>query len=158
MYWLFFQIRFHWLAEVLVRYEHLHRPLSLTVLQSLSLSCASLKCNHLLCIWGCDPQSLSLHKHSEWVCLPPSIHVSCRQHRWILICLVHIQSLWLARLTAKKISLFPLLLVWAVVNQGPVPLIAHVGILRSSLVVFCFSCVWWISGLRGGFSRSSLWL
>jgi len=34
--------------------------------------------------WGCDPQSLSIHKHSRWVCLSPSIHISCRWHQWIL--------------------------------------------------------------------------
>jgi len=51
----------------------LNIPLSLSVPKSLSVSCASLKCSHLVCIWGCDPQSLSLHKHSEWVCLSPSI-------------------------------------------------------------------------------------
>ena len=52
---------------------------------SLSPSCASLKCNHLVCIWGCGPQNLSLHKHSEWVYLSPSIHISCRSHLWILV-------------------------------------------------------------------------
>ena len=67
------------LAEVYQQHEKekcgfgLNIPLSLSVPKSLSLSCASLKCSHLVCIWGCDPQSLSLHKHSEWVCLSPSI-------------------------------------------------------------------------------------
>jgi len=31
--------------------------LSLSVPQSLSLSCASLKCSHPVYVWGCDPQS-----------------------------------------------------------------------------------------------------
>ena len=75
-----FHSHFQWLIEVWVLFQHPYRPLSLSVPQSLSLSCASLKCNHLVCLWGCDPQSLSLHKHSEWACLSPSIHISCRLH------------------------------------------------------------------------------
>ena len=89
-------------------------------LKSLSLCCASLKCSHSVYIWRYDPQSLSFHKHSGWVCLSPSIHISCRQHPWILVCLVHIQSLWLARLRAKKMPL-----LWVVVTQGSVPLIVN---------------------------------
>ena len=123
----------------------LYRLLSLSVPQSLSLKCASLKWSHPLYIWGCDPQSLSFHKHIRWVCLSHSIHISRRRHLWILVCLVHIQFLWLARLTAKKMPLFPLLLLWIAMTQKSVPLIVHhgyFGILRSCLVVFCFSCVW----------------
>jgi len=116
--WLSFHSHFHWLAEVWVQSKHPCKPLSLSVPQSLPLSCASLKCSHPVDIWGCDPPSSSLHKHSEWVCLSPSIHISCRWHLWILVCLVHIQPLWLARLTAKKMPLFPLLLLWVVVTQG----------------------------------------
>ena len=64
--------------------------------------------------------------NSERVCLSHSIHISCRLHRWILVCLVHIQSLWLARLRAKKMPLFPLLLLLVVVTQGPfLPKIDH---------------------------------
>ena len=143
--WLFFHSHFHWLVEGWVRSEHPYKPLSLSVPQSLSLSCASLKCNHLVCIWGCDPQSVSLHKNSEWVCLSRSIHISCRLHRWTLVCLVHIQSLWLAGLTAKKMTLFPLLILWVVVTQGSFPPKGYHGcfcIFYFSLVVFCFSCVW----------------
>jgi len=90
------------LAKVWVQSEHPYRPLSSSVRQSLSLSCASLKCIPSVYIWGCDPQSLSLHKHSGWVWLSPSVHISCKRHPWILVCLVHIQLLWLARLTVKK--------------------------------------------------------
>jgi len=32
--------------------------------------------------------SLSLHKHSGWVCRLPSINISCRWHPWILVWLV----------------------------------------------------------------------
>ena len=90
-------------------------------------------------------QSLSLHNHSRWVCLSPSIHISCRWHPWIIVCLVHIQSLWLARLTAKKVPLFPLLLLWVVVTQGSFLPQVHHGcfwILHFSPVILCFSCVW----------------
>jgi len=79
-------------AEAWVWSEHPYRPLSLSVHQSLSLSCASLKCSHPVCLSGCDPQGLSLHKQSGWVCLSSSIHISCKHHLWILGCIVHIQS------------------------------------------------------------------
>jgi len=129
--WLFFDSHFHWLVEVWVRSEHPYRPLSLYVLQSLLLSCASLKCNHLVCVWGCDPQNLSLHKHSDWVSgyafHLPSISHAERLHLWILYYSVHIQSLWLARLTAKKMPLIPLLLLWVVVTQGSFPPKVHHG-------------------------------
>jgi len=91
--WLFFQSHFHWLAEVWVWSEHLCRPLSLSVPQSLSLSCVSLKCSQPVYIWGCDPQSLSLHKHSGYAFHLPSMCMSCRLHPWIFVYLVHIQSL-----------------------------------------------------------------
>ena len=55
----FFYIHFRYLAEVWIQCEHTYRPLSLSVLQSLSLSCASLKCSHLIYIWGCDPEFVS---------------------------------------------------------------------------------------------------
>ena len=58
--WIFFHSQFQWLVEVWVRSEHPNRPLSLSVPQNLSLNCASLKCNHLVCIWDYDPQSLTL--------------------------------------------------------------------------------------------------
>ena len=90
-YWFFFHSRFWWLAEVWFWSEHLYRPLSLSVPEILSLSCASLKCSYPFCIWDCDPQSLPHYKHSGWACLSPSIHISCREHLWILVCLVHIQ-------------------------------------------------------------------
>ena len=138
----FFDNHFHWLVEVWVRSEHLYRPLSLSVPQSLSLSCASLMCSHLVCIWGCDPQNLSLHKHSEWICLSPSIHISCRLHLWILVYSVHIQSIWLARLTAKKMPLVPLLLLLVVVTQGSFLPKVHNGffcIFHFSLVAICFA-------------------
>ena len=67
--WLFFHNHFRWLAEVWVRSEHPYKPLSLSVPQSLSLSCASSKCNHPVCIWSFYPQTLSLNKHSRWVFL-----------------------------------------------------------------------------------------
>ena len=139
--WLFFDNHFHWLVEVWVRSEHPYRPLSLSVPQSLSLICTSLKCNHLVCICGCDPQNLSLHKPSEWVCVSPSVHISCRLHLWILVYSVHIQSLWLARLTAKKMPLFLLLLLWIVVTQGSFPPKVHQGCFFIFLLyyVFCVS-------------------
>jgi len=96
--------------------------------------------------------SLSLHKHSGWVCPSPSIHISCRWNPWILVCLVHIQSLLLARLLAKKIPFFPLLLLWVVVTQGPVPQIlcySNCSILCSSLVIVCFLWIWYIASLQG---------
>jgi len=116
---------------------------------SLSLGRASLKCSNPVYIWGCDPHSLSLHKHSGWVCLSPSIHTSCRQHPWILVCLVHNKSLWLARL-----------LLWVVVTQGSVSLIVHcsyVGILHFLLSYSLFMCLvhCWSEGLL---SRSSFWV
>ena len=140
--WLFFDNHFHWLVEVWVWSKHPYRPLSLSVPQSLSLSCASLKCSHLVCIWGCDPQNLSLHKHSEWVCLSPSIHISCRSHLWILVYSVHIQSLWLARLAAKKMPLFTLLLLLVVVTERSFPPKVHHRcscIFLLSYSVFCVS-------------------
>ena len=48
--------------------------------------------------------------------------------------------------------LFPLLLLWVDLTQRSVPLIVHrgyFGILCSSLIIFCFSCVWYIASLRG---------
>ena len=101
-WWLLFDSHFRWLIEVWVQSEHPYKPLSLSVPQSLSLSCASLKCSHLVCIWGCDPQNLSLTSTvSGYAFHHPSIHISCRLHLWILVYSMHIQSLWLARLTAK---------------------------------------------------------
>jgi len=150
----FFHSHFCWLAKVCVRSEHPYR-LQTSIIRASessvphSLSCVSLKCSHPVCIWGCDPQSLSIHKQRGWGCLSsPSSHISCRQHQWILVCLVHILSLWLARLTTKNMPLFPLLLLWVqvVVTQGSVPLICHhscFGILHS-FVVFCF-CVFGIT-------------
>jgi len=93
----------------------------------------------------------------QWVCTSPSIHISCRWYPWILVCFLYIQSLLLARLTAKKMPLFPLLLFFpllllhVVVTQGSVPQIvcyANSGILCSSLVVICFLCYYYIAGLR----------
>ena len=139
--WLFFDSHFHWLVEVWVRSEHPCRPLSLSVPQSLSLYCASLKCNHLVCIWGCDPQILSIRKHSGWVCLSPFIHISCRLHLWILVYSVHIQSLWLARLTAKKMLHFPLLLLWVVVTQGSLPPKVRHEFFFIFLLSYSVSCV-----------------
>ena len=63
-----------------------HSPTDLCLIESL-------KCNCLLSIKGCDPQSLSLHQHSEWICPLLPIHMLCRWHPWILVYLVHIQSL-----------------------------------------------------------------
>jgi len=139
--WHFFDSHFHWLVEVWVRSEHPYTPLSLSVPQSLSLSCASLKCNHVVCIWGCDRVCLSTSTVSEWVCLSPSIHISCRLHRLILVYSIHIQSLWLARMTAKKMPLFPLLLLLVVVTQGSFPPKVHhrcFCIFHFSLVVLFF--------------------
>ena len=159
--WLFFDNHFHWLVEVWVRPKHPYRPLSLSVPLSLSLSCASLKCSHLVCIWGCVPQNLSLHKHSEWVCLSPSIHISCSLHLWILVYSVHIHSLWLARLTAKKMPLFPLLLLLVVVTQGSfLPKVQNgcFCIFNFSLVAICFLCVWWTAGPSGCSRDQAFWL
>ena len=139
--WLFFDIHFQWLVEVWFLSEHPYRLISLSVPLSLSLSCASLKCNHLVCIWGCDPQSLSFQKHSEWVCLSPSIHISCRLHLWILVYSVHIQSLWLAKLTAKKMPLFLLLRLWVVVTQGSFPAKVHRGCFWIFLLLYSVFCV-----------------
>jgi len=127
---------------VWVRSEHPYRPLSLSVPQSLSLSCVSLKCSHLVCIWGCDPQNLSLHKHSEWVCFSPSIYISCRLHLWCLVYSVHIQSLWLTRLTAKMMPFFNCSFLLVVVIQGLFPPKVHHGcfcIFLLSYSVFCVS-------------------
>jgi len=49
-----------------------------TSLQTSLIICASeylteLKYKHPVYIWGCDPQSMSHHKHSGWVCLSPSM-------------------------------------------------------------------------------------
>ena len=80
------------------------------------------------------------------VYLSPSNHISCRWHRRILVCLVHNQSLQLAKLSAMK-----MLLLLVFVTQGSVPQIVcygYIGILHSSLVVFCFSCFWYVAGLR----------
>jgi len=33
--------------------------------------------------------TVSLYKHSGWICLSPSIHISCTLHPWILLCLMH---------------------------------------------------------------------
>jgi len=63
---LFFPSCFHWFAEVWVQSEHLYRPISLSVPQSLSLSCASWKCILLVYMWGCEPHSWSLNKHSGY--------------------------------------------------------------------------------------------
>ena len=90
-YLIFFLNRFHWLAlgrRVGSIWTSLQTSLIKSVPQSLSLSCASLTCNRPVYIRGRDPQSLSLHKHSGWVCPSSSIHISCRWHPWILICLL----------------------------------------------------------------------
>jgi len=66
--------------------------------------------------------------------------------------LVHIQLLWLARLTTKKMPLFPLLLLWAVVTWGLVPLNSSSRLFWHFAFFSChilFFVVWYIVGLRG---------
>ena len=48
----FFSNSFSVIGRSVVLSEHLCRPVSWSVPQSLSLSCASLKCNHPIFIWG----------------------------------------------------------------------------------------------------------
>ena len=87
MYWCVFQTHFDWLAEVWVLSEHLCYLPHYLCLKSLSLS---------LPVWSLTPQfaykamihTLSSHKHIEWVCPLPSIHISCIWHPWIVVCLV----------------------------------------------------------------------
>jgi len=131
--------------------------------QSLSLSCASLKCSHLVCIWGCDPQNLSLQKHSEWVFLSPSIHISCRLHLWILVYSVNIQSLWLARLTAKKMPLFPLLLFISCCDSGVISakslsrMFLHFSFFSYHILFFVCLVNCWSEGLQSR-SSFSVWI
>ena len=97
---------------------------------------------------------VSLHYHKRWVCLSPSISISCRPHPWILVCSVHIQLLWWARLTAKKMPPFPLLLLWVVVTQRSViPKVHPTCRIFWRFMFFChillFVCLvyWWSDGL-----------
>ena len=127
-----------------VRSEHPYKPLSLSVPQSHSLSCASLKCSHLVCIWGCDPQNLYLHKHSEWLCLSPSIHI-----------------MQIASVNYCLFSAYPIALIGKADSQQDAPFsiapfisCCDSGVISAksssqmfshfSLVVFCFLCVWWV--------------
>jgi len=58
---------------------------------------------------------VSTHTLTEWVCSLPSIHISCRWHSWILVCLVQgwgtyllSQAAWIVenRWQAAKINQF----------------------------------------------------
>ena len=66
--WLFFHSHFHWWQRCGFDLN-IPTDLSYDLCLSLSLSCVSLKCNHLVYKWGCDPQSLSFHKHSGYAYL-----------------------------------------------------------------------------------------
>jgi len=149
-YWLFFQNRFHWLAECWF-YLNISTDLSLSVPPSLSLSCASL----------CVTTQFTYEAVICRVCLSTStvggyaLHLPSISHvdgiQWIPDCLVHIQSFSLVRMIAKKMPLFPLLLLYVVVTQQSVPQIVYYGIfgiLCSSLVIVCFLWLWYIVGLK----------
>jgi len=86
--------------------EHFYRPISLSVPKSLSLSCASLMCNCPVYTRGCELSTEFVFPQAQLggcaLHLLASIHISCRWHPRILVCLMHIQSLLLARLTANS--------------------------------------------------------
>ena len=96
--WVFFHRHFHWLVEVWVLSEHPYRPLSLSVPQSLSLSCASLKCN-LVCIWDCGAQFVS--PQAQWVGMPFIFHPYLMQTASVNSCLC---SAYLVTLIGKANS------------------------------------------------------
>jgi len=148
---LFFQNQFHWLAEVQVQSEHLYIPpwLCLKVsywvvpLWNVTSQFTYEAVIHRLCLSTGTVGRYAFHL--------PSVSHADGIHE-IFVCLVHIQSLWLAKLTAKKMPLFPLVLLWVIVTQGWVPLIVHMAVSAFCVLLltyFCFSCVWYIAGLRG---------
>ena len=150
--WLLFQNNFRCLADVWVCSEHLYRPLSISVPQSVSLSCASLKCNHPVYIGLWSTEFVSLQ--GQWVGMPFTFHPYLMQTTSVNSCLFSTYPITLiGKADSQEDALFPLLLLWLVMTLGLVPLIliVHYGyfsILHSSLVIFCFSCFWYIAGLR----------
>jgi len=150
-FWLFFRDHFRWLAEVWVRCEHPYRPLSLSVSQSLSLSCASLKCSHLVYmrLWSTECVS----PQAQWVGMLFTFHPYLMQTASVNSCLF---------------STYPIALISKADSQEDAPFSIAPFMsccdsevsssdsssrlfryLRSSLVVFCFLCVWWTAGPRG---------
>jgi len=85
---------------------------------------ASLLLTHPVCIWGCDLQSLSLHKHSGWVCLSPSILIM--QMASVNSCLFSAYPIALiGKAGSQEDAPFSITFLWVVVTQGSVPEKVH---------------------------------
>ena len=141
-FWLFFRDHFRWLAEVWVRCEHPYRPLSLSVSQSLSLSCASLKCSHLVYmrLWSTECVS----PQAQWVGMLFTFHPYLMQTASVNSCLFSTYPIALiGKADSQEDAPFPLLLLWVFVTQGSflfLPKVHHgcFCIFHFSLVVLFF--------------------
>jgi len=119
----FFHSHFRWLAEVGFG---LNIPIDLSHYLCLRVShwvvphwSVATQFTYVMRLWSTELVS----QQAQWVGMPFTFHPYLMQTASTYSCLVHTQSLWLPRLTAKKMPIFSLLFLWVVVTQGSVPLI-----------------------------------